>query len=175
LHRAYVPQWNSWQPKLMTIGAAFLEFAAARAVAGTEHGAVQVGRAVMNNQALELAATEGFRAPLERVVAATNRLAMLTDSPVRAAAFRLGEAAAGAGEAYGRDNLWHRKAAKDAREKADSELYAAIENLHAALGDSRQPAPRPVRWWRRSVTAAHRPRPVRGASSELAAGTDNLK
>jgi hypothetical protein len=153
-----VPQWNSWQPKLMTIGAIFLEFAAGRAAVGTEHGAVQVGRAVMNNQAVELAAVECFRAPLERVVAATNRLAMLADSPVRAAAFRLGEAASAAGEAYGKDALWHRKAAKDAREKADSELYAAIENLHAALGEWRKPVPRSARWWRRPAAGDGRRR-----------------
>jgi hypothetical protein len=167
LHRSYVPQWNSWTPKLMTIGSAFIEYTAGRAAIGHEHGMAQVSRAVMSSQARELVAIDGFRAPLERVLAATSRVALLTEPDVRAAALHLSETAAAAGETYGQDALWRRKAAAAARERADTELYTAIKDLHTVLGDWRQSAPRPARWWRRRLRLTWR-RGAGHASTALA-------
>jgi hypothetical protein len=118
----HLPQHNAWRPRLMTLGSAMLEYTAAKSSGGppARHGP---GRSiVLAAQQREILAAEGLRVPLERVAAGAARAALLPGGDVRDAALRLVQAAAESAQAYGQDNLWHRKSATAAREKAGAEL-----------------------------------------------------
>jgi hypothetical protein len=128
----HLPQHNSWRPRLMTLGSAVLEYTAAKSSAGHPLGMAQVGRIVLAAQQREVLAAEGLRVPLERVVAGAARAALLPGGDVREAALRLVQGAAESAQAYGQDNLWHPKSATAAREKADAELNAALDELTTA-------------------------------------------
>ncbi|MFJ6951557.1 hypothetical protein [Micromonospora aurantiaca (nom. illeg.)] len=144
--RVYVPAHNSWQPKLMTLGSAFLEYMAAKTTSGHALGAAQV--AIGANQR-ELAAAMGLQAPLQRVLAVAGRAAVLADGEVREAALKLGQVAAESGQAYGQVNLWRPGKAKAARDQADAELYEAMDVLLTAVKAHLSPAVEtPQRWWR---------------------------
>ncbi|MFG1722772.1 hypothetical protein ACGFII_29515 [Micromonospora chalcea] len=138
--KAYVPAHNSWQPKLMTLGSAFLEYMAAKTTSGHALGAAHLGRVATEANQRELAAAMGLQAPLQRVLAVAGRAAMLADGEVREAALKLGQVAAESGQAYGHDNLWRPKKAKAARDQADTELYAAMDVLMTAVKAHLSPA-----------------------------------
>lgn len=147
--RVYVPAHNSWQPKLMTLGSAFLEYMAAKTTSGHALGAAQLGRVATEANQRELAAAMGLQAPLERVLAVAGRAAVLADGEVREAALKLGQVAAESSQAYGQDNLWRRKKAKAARDRADAELYEAMDVLLTAVKAHLSPAVEtPRRSWR---------------------------
>lgn len=108
-------------------------------------------------QQRDISAANALQAPLLKVLAAVSRAALLPDDDVRAAALRLGECAAAAATAYGRDNLWQRRSATAARKEADAAMLAALEDLITAASASLHPPAlvRPPRWtWRRRTTAA---------------------
>lgn len=88
--RVYVPAHNSWQPKLMTLGSAFLEYMAAKTTSGHALGAAQLGRVAIGANQRELAAAMGLQAPLQRVLAVAGRAAVLADGEVREAALSSG-------------------------------------------------------------------------------------
>ncbi|MFD6713647.1 hypothetical protein AMK25_05405 [Micromonospora sp. TSRI0369] len=147
--KVYVPAHNSWQPKLMTLGSAFLEYMAAKTTSGHALGAAQLGRVATEANQRELAAAMGLQAPLQRVLAVAGRAAMLDDGEVREAALKLGQVAAESGQAYGQDNLWRPKKAKAARDQADTELYEAMDVLLTAVKAHLSPAVKtPRRSWR---------------------------
>ncbi|HKC29646.1 MAG TPA: hypothetical protein VKB75_16645, partial [Jatrophihabitans sp.] len=127
------PLWNSWQPKLMMLGSAVLEFSAARA-AGFEHGMAQVGRIATRHGDRELALAPGVAAAVKRVVEATTGAALLPDGAVRTAALHLADAAMDLNVAYGKDNLWRPHKARAARTVAEAALNHARADLISAVG-----------------------------------------
>jgi len=143
----YQPVHNTWQPRLMVLGSAFLEFMAAKETGRFALGVAQAGRIAVEENQRGLLAAQELKVPLQRVMAAAARAALLPDSTVRAAALRLGGAAAEAGRAYGQDNLWRRQKATAAREQADAELFAALAALVDAAGTHLHPQDPPRRGW----------------------------
>lgn len=136
----YVPAHNALQPKLMTLGSAFLEFMAGKTAGGHAVGAAQLGRVVADANQRELAAAMGLQVPLQRVLAVAGRAAVLAEREVREAALKLGQVAAESGQAYGQDALWRPKKAKAARDQADVELYEAMDALLTAVKAHVSPA-----------------------------------
>ncbi|MFG3423187.1 hypothetical protein [Micromonospora sp. NPDC048063] len=145
------PAHNAWQPRLMMLGSALLEFMAAKDSDGFALGAARAGRIAVEANQRELLAAETLRAPLNRVLAAASRAALLPDGAVRAAALHLGEVAAESATAYGQDNLWQRKKATAAREEADAALFAALRGLIDAASAHLYPQEQPRRLWRSRI------------------------
>jgi hypothetical protein len=143
----YQPIHNTWRPRLMVLGSAFLEFMAAKERGGLAQGAAQVGRVVIDVNQRELLAAQALTVPLQRVMAAAARAALLPDGAVRDAAMRLSEAATEVGPAYGQDNLWQRKKATAARQQSDEALFAALRNLMDAVSAHLHPQEQPRRAW----------------------------
>lgn len=142
------PVHNTWQPRLMVLGSAFLELMAGKQSGGLAVGMAQAGRLAVETDQRELLAAQELKVPLHRVMAAAARAALLPDGDVRNAAVRLAEAAAEAGQAYGRDNLWQRAKATAAREQADAALLAALGELVDAASSHLHPrAEQPRRSW----------------------------
>jgi hypothetical protein len=173
--RVHVPAHNSWQPKLMTPGSAFLEYMAAKTTGGHALGAAQLGRVVTDANQRELTAAMGLQVPLQRVLAVAGRAAVLADGEVREAALKLGQVAAESGQAYGQDNLWRPKKARAARDQADAELYEAMDVLLTAVKTHLSPAVEtPRRSWRprlrRRAVAPPAPTAVEGAVPQPRAG-----
>jgi hypothetical protein len=146
-----VPLSNSWQPKLLVLGSAFLEFTAASKTGGLEQGLLQATRTTVAHQAQEIAGLDRHRISSERVFAALAAVAILPDRELRKAGERIGDTVGASGQAYGKDALWRPKRAATERAKADEELSEAIADLLRVVDQRRAAAPRPVRWWRRAV------------------------
>jgi hypothetical protein len=144
---AYQPVHNTWRSRLMVLGSAFLEFVAAKERDGLPQGMVQVARIVTEAEQREVLAAQALRVPLQRVMSATARAALLPDGAVRDAAIRLSEAAADAGPAYGLDNLLHRKKATAARQQSDEALFAALRDLIDAVSAVLHAQEQPRRSW----------------------------
>jgi hypothetical protein len=160
------PVHNTWQPRLMLLGSAFLELMAGKQSGGLALGMAQAGRLAVEANQRELLAAQELKAPMQRVMAAAARVALLPDGDVRNAAVRLAEAAAEAGQAYGRDNLWQRAKATTAREQADAALLAALGDLVEAASSHLHPQKEPARrvWPLRLIR-----RDRRGEQSDAAA------
>jgi hypothetical protein len=141
------PLWNSWQPKLMMLASAALEFSAARS-AGFEHGMVQIGRVATSHGDKELALIPGVSAAVTRVLEATTRAALLPEGPVRVAALGLAEAAMKVNVAYSKVNLWKARKARAARDQADAALDDARRALVSAVSAPPAPIARDRRWRR---------------------------
>lgn len=150
--RTYVPQHNAWQPKLMLLGVAFLEYSAGKASGGYANGTAQAGRLIFDTYQREMAAAVGIQVPLQRVLAASAQATTFPDEKVRTAALELGRVAADAGTAYGLDNLWRGKQAAAARQDADALLYAALGEMVTVVNDYLRPKPevRKASRWRRT-------------------------
>ncbi|WP_141722529.1 hypothetical protein [Micromonospora aurantiaca (nom. illeg.)] len=152
----YQPVHNTWQPRLLLLGSAILEFMAGKQSGGLALGAVQAGRIAVEANERELLAAQALKAPMQRVLAAAARASLLPDGDVRNAAMRLGEIAAEAGQAYGQDNLWKRGEATAARAQADAALLAALRELVDAASSHLHPQEQP-RWrWPLRLTSRRR-------------------
>jgi hypothetical protein len=112
-------------------------------------GMARAGRIAVEANQRELLAAEALRVPLQRVMAAAARAALLPDGDVRDAALRMGAAAAEDGKAYGQDNLWQRKQATAAREQADAALFAALRDLVDSASAHLHPQEQQRRSWLR--------------------------
>lgn len=158
--KTHIPAHNSWQPKLTTIGMAMLEYAAAKSRDGHYVGMARGAQEVLAGTQQEKDAALALRAPVERVLAATGQAALLPSGDVRDAALELGQAATASATAYGQDNLWRPRKARQARDEADAALYAALEKLIGVVNAQLHPVgepPRSRRSWsgrRRTVPAA---------------------
>lgn len=133
------PMHNTWQPRIMTLGSAFLELMAGKQSGNLAFGMAQAGRIAVEANQRELLAAQALKTPMQRVMAATARASLLPDSDVRNAAIRLADAAAEVGQAYGHDNLWQRAKATTAREQADAALFAALAELVEAASSHLHP------------------------------------
>ncbi|MEU8819368.1 hypothetical protein [Actinoplanes sp. NPDC048796] len=127
---AYQPVHNAWQPRLMVLGSAFLEFMAGKQTGGMAIGTARGAQIAVEANQRELLAAQALLAPMRRVMAAATRASLqLPVGPVRDATMRLSEVATEAGQAYGLENLWQRRKATVARAQADTALYAALRDL----------------------------------------------
>lgn len=151
--RMYVPLHNTWQPRLIGLGTAFLEYMAAKSTGSHAVGMAQAARVVVEENQRGVTAAMALQVPMQRVLAASARATTLPDGEVREAALRLAQVAAESGEVYGQDNLWRPKRAKAARERADAQLYAALEELLTAVRTNVRPAAAPRRGAGRVVRA----------------------
>jgi hypothetical protein len=150
----YQPLYNTWQPKLVTLGSSFLEFMAGKQIGGLAIGAARGARIVVDANQRELTAVQDLQPAMLRVMAAATRASLLLPpGPVRDAALRLSEVATEAGRAYGQDNLWRRKKADADRKKADADLYTALRELMDAANSQLHPEPAAKRrWWPSRLT-----------------------
>lgn len=162
LHLALVaeqPRWNSWQPRLLTLGQSVLEFFAGREVSGYATGVARASSVAVDWNMRNLTAGATFlREPYVRLITAISRAALLPDKAVTAAAMRTSEAAVAVMTAYGADNLYRPRAAAAAREAATTALHEAIAHLVVTVQDHLHPAQTPTSRWRRIV---RRPQPGR--------------
>jgi hypothetical protein len=143
----YQPVHNTWQPRLMVLGSAFLEFMAGKQTGGVAIGTARSAQIAVEANQRELLAAQALQLPMQRVMAAATRASLqLPAGPVRDAALRLSEVAAEAGQAYGLDNLWQRKKATAARAQADKALYAALRELIDAANTHLHPTAEKRRW-----------------------------
>ncbi|MEN3308930.1 MAG: hypothetical protein V7603_5132 [Micromonosporaceae bacterium] len=134
------PRWNAWEPRLMTVGLSFLEFAAGHSTGGFAHGVVQAGRVVRDwHNDSYAAALSLLGAPYSRLTAALSRAALLPNPEVVAAALQVGEAATAAMSAYGADALYRVKAATAERAAADVALEDAAGTLMRTVRDHLRP------------------------------------
>jgi hypothetical protein len=146
--RMHLPVHNTWRPRLMSLGTAFLEYMAAKSTGGHALGMAHAARVAVEANQRELAAAIALQAPLQRVLAASARATTLADGEVREAALKLAQVAAESGEAYAQDNLWRPTKAKAARENADAALYAALDELLTVVRAHLTRAETPRRFWR---------------------------
>lgn len=150
------PQWNSWQPRLMALGRAFVEFQAGQHSSGLAHGAVMASRVVEAfHERSKVAAETMLGVPVQRLTTAISRAVLLPDEAVTAAATELGVVAMEAMGAYAADSLYRPKAATARRLAADTALEEAVGALTQAVRQRRDqpPAPRRQRRWRRRRSA----------------------
>lgn len=154
--RESVPRWNSWLPKLATLGLMGLELNADRSAGRIAYGMAHVGRIAVDHQQRELVEVDRFRVPLERVMAASTRVALLEKGELREAGLRLSAAASAAVQAYEGNALWRPTAVEARRARADGDVLEAVTELLRAVDTHRQAVQpqRPVkrvRWWRRDA------------------------
>jgi hypothetical protein len=146
------PRWNTWEPRLLTLGRSFLELQAARGVGGLALGMAQASRIVLDWKDRESsAALELLRLPYRRLTTAISRAVLLPDKDIAASAVRVGEAATGVMTAYGADNLYRQKAATAKRREADAAFQEAIGELAQTTRNRLQSPPAVLprrRWWR---------------------------
>ncbi len=165
LHMALVaeqPRWNSWQPRLLTLGHSMLEFFAGREVSGYATGVARASSVALDWNMRNLAAGTTFlREPYVKLVTAISRAALLPDRAVTAAAMRTSEAAVAVMTAYGADNLYRPRAAAAAREAATTALHEAIAHLVVTVQDHLHPAPAPTSRWQRILR-----RPLQAGSAK---------
>ncbi|MET8042566.1 hypothetical protein ABZU25_17120 [Micromonospora sp. NPDC005215] len=146
------PQWNSWPPRLMALGRAFVEYQAGRHSSGGAHGAAMASRVVEAfHERSKTAAETVLGVPVQRLTTAISRAVLLPDEAVTAAAAELGVVAMEAMGAYAEDSLYRPKAAAARRLAADTALEEAVGALTQAVRQRRdQPlTPKRQRWWRR--------------------------
>jgi hypothetical protein len=137
----YQPIHNAWQPRLMVLGSAFLEFMAGKQNGGVATGVARGAQIAVEAQQREQLAAQALQTPASRVMAAATRASLqLPAGAVREAALRLSEVAMEAGQAYGLDNLWQREKATAARARADAALYAPLRDLIDAANAHLHPA-----------------------------------
>jgi len=153
----YQPVHNTWQPRLMVLGSAFLEFMAGKENGGLAAGTARGAQIAVEANQRELLAAQVLHVPIQRVMAAAARAALLPDGAVRDAALQLSEAATAAVQAYGMDNLWQRKKATAARQQADTALYAALRDLIDAANAHLHPHAESRRWWPLPLVRPRRP------------------
>jgi hypothetical protein len=77
--RAHVPAHNSWQPRLMILVAAALEYGGGWARGGHFLGMTKAGRVATATTDRELRAALALLAPVQRVLAVVSRAALLPD------------------------------------------------------------------------------------------------
>lgn len=146
------PRWNSWQPRLLTAGQAYLEYQAGRSTVGLAYGMTRAARVVLDWNERSMAAAEDLvGTPYRQFTDAVSRAVLLPDEDLVAAVLSLADAATTAVAAYGADNLYQPKTAAAARQTADDALQEALAAVtRVARERLRPPAPAPPRWrrWR---------------------------
>ncbi|MFG3423387.1 hypothetical protein [Micromonospora sp. NPDC048063] len=144
------PRWNSWKPRLLTLGQACLELQAGRSTLGLAYGMTRASQVVLDWHERSMAAAEDLvGTPYRQFTDAVSQAVLLPDEDLVAAVLGLAEAAAAAAAAYGADNLYQAKTAAAGRQAADAALQEALAAVtRVARERLRPPAPTPQRRWR---------------------------
>ncbi|MGC4808632.1 hypothetical protein [Micromonospora sp. DT233] len=145
------PRWNSWKPRLLTLGQAYLELQAGRSTLGLAYGMTRASQVVLDWHERSMAAAEDLvGTPYRQFTDAVSQAVLLPDEDLVAAVLGLAEAAAAAAAAYGADSLYQAKMAAAGRRAADATLHEALAAVtRVARERLRPPAPTPQRRWRR--------------------------
>ncbi|WP_433221490.1 hypothetical protein ACQP00_20775 [Dactylosporangium sp. CS-047395] len=173
-----VALWMAWgQPKVtwLWLEMAALEYLAAQSRGGLYAGLAEGMRVLLKAGEQDKNAALAVSTPVERILAATARAALIPDSAVRQAALELGTATTVIIKAYKQANPWRRaKQAAQARTDAVHALYAALGRLLDAINAQIYPVPQPRRWWRlrRRAVAMNRPSALGTAVPALPASDD---